>query len=281
MSHGQNFFGPFRLIRLVRAGNSCQIWEAANDLENRRVALKVLQKEFRHNREELGYLKHEFEVAKDFKHKNVIEVYQYTDQYDLPLLALEFFKGQNLKQAIRSDHSIILANINNIIEQAAEGLAYFHKANWVHRDIKPDNYLINDDGLVKLIDFAIAQREASGLGKWFSFGAKIQGTRSYMSPEQIRGKGITFRSDIYSFGCSVFEMLTGKLPFTGTNENELLNKHMRSPPPSAAAYNKDVSPEMSELLLKMLAKDPEKRPSSMLKFLQDFRKIRVFRAKKA
>ena len=109
-------------------------------------------------------------------------------------------------------------------------MQYLHEQGWIHRDIKPDNFLVNEEGDVKLIDFALAARERKGLGKLFG-RTKVQGTRSYMAPEQIRGKGLDARTDIYSFGCMLYELVSGRLPFTGVSPEELLRKHLYAPIP--------------------------------------------------
>jgi len=269
------------VIRLVRTGNSCQILEAMHHDENRRVALKVLQKEFRKDKEEINYLKHEHMIGKDLKHPQVIEIYEIYFDYDLPFLALEFFRGKNIKQLLRNDPELITKHIGSVIEQCAEGLEHLHGHGWVHRDVKPDNFLLDDDGNVKLIDFALAQKHVTGLAKLFAWGGKVQGTRSYMSPEQIQGKHVDPRADIYSLGCMIFELLSGRLPYTGVNENELLNKHIKAGVPSVIPYNNDISPELGALIAQMMAKDPNERPRSMKRFLQKFRDCRIYRAKQS
>jgi serine/threonine protein kinase len=153
-----------------------------------------------------------------------------------------------------------------------------HEAGWIHRDVKPDNFLVADDGTLKLIDFAISAKQKSGLSAMFSFGKKVvQGTRSYMSPEQIRTQNLDGRADLYSFGCVVFELLSGKPPFTGTNADELLNKHLTAAIPNVQVQNDNVTPEFAEVLKRMMAKRREDRPASMWEFLKEFRSTRVFK----
>jgi serine/threonine protein kinase len=170
-----------------------------------------------------------------------------------------------------------------IIEEAAESLGHFHKMGWVHRDIKPDNFLVADPDAanpkvrVKLIDFALARRRRARILKLIAPRSKIQGTRSYMAPEQIRGELPDIRSDIYSFGCMLFEMMAGKPPFTGVSSNELLNKHLHAAPPSMEAANSNATPEFAQLVRKMMAKEPSKRPQTMEDFLGDFRMVRIFK----
>jgi serine/threonine protein kinase len=156
-------------------------------------------------------------------------------------------------------------------------LAYFNEQGWVHRDVKPDNFLVNLEGEVKLIDFALAKKPAGGLAKLFGRKSKIQGTRSYMSPEQIRGLPLDVRSDVYSFGCTIFHLVAGQLPFTGVSSNELLNKHLTAPAPTIQAYNRNITPEFSQLLQSMMSKRPESRPKDMNDFLRNFRAIELFK----
>ena len=163
------------------------------------------------------------------------------------------------------------------MEEAAEGLAHLNKLGWVHRDVKPDNFLVNDQGEVKLIDLGLAVRARRGLAKWLTLRSKIQGTRSYISPEQLRGGAVDQRADVYSFGCTIHELLAGKPPFTGTNAQELLMKQLKSPPPPLEAANSNITPEFAQLVRRCLAKDPAARVQSLDEFLEGFRACRVFR----
>lgn len=276
---GQDYIGPYRLLKLIRAGQSTQIWEAMNSTENRRVALKSLQKDYRQDREEINFLKHEYAVGKDLHHPNVISIQEFSIDRGVPYLVLELFNAPNLKQALRSQRDQILHHVPEIISQAAAGLAYLHRQGWIHRDIKPDNFLVDQQGHTKLIDFAIAQRERRGLARLLSGRSKIQGTRSYMSPEQIRGENLDFRSDLYSFACMVYEVVGGKLPYTGHSADDLLTKHLRSAVPSLVAVNNNVSPEFSQLVARMMAKEPDARPASMDEFLGECESLRVFRVR--
>ncbi len=168
--------------------------------------------------------------------------------------------------------------IDTIVEQAAEGLYHMHEKGWIHRDIKPDNYLVSRSGETKLIDFTIAERKKTGLGKLFHRNAKTTaGTRSYMSPEQIQGKLCDERSDIYSFGCVLFEAVTGKPPYTGSNPNELLTKHLTASIPTPLVYNDNVTPEFAMMTKKMMSKKPEQRYNSLWEFLKEYRTIQFLK----
>lgn len=274
MAVGRDYLGSYRLVRLIRVGHTCQIWEAIDERSNRRCALKALQKEHVGIKTELGYLKNEYEVGKQLHHKFIIETYDFVTAHDLPFLVLEFFSGRNMKQLIRNEPELIPDLAHDVIQHSAQAQAYMHEQGWLHRDVKPDNFMIGDDGTVKLIDFAIAQKQPRGLGKLFAGRSKIQGTRSYMSPEQIRGGSLDPRTDVYSFGCVLYELMTGKPPYTAVSANDLLNKHCFSPAPVAIATNRNVTPEFSDLILRMMAKKPEQRPESMSAFLREYHGMR-------
>ncbi len=277
MAGALDFFGPYRLVRLIRAGATCQVWEAVHD-DGRHVALKMLQKEHRGNRVEMAYLQHEAEVGGELKHPNVIEIYEFVDDRDMPALVLELYNAKNLKQFIRQCPQLTEYLAPQIIEQSAKGLGHLHEKGWVHCDVKPDNFLVDDTGHVKLIDFAITQKPPKGLARLFSsFSKTVQGTRSYMSPEQIRGEALDARADLYSFGCMLYELLAGKPPYTAASGNELLTKHLRSAPPLVSASNRNVTPEMTNLIAKLMGKKRAERPESMATFLREFGRLRVYR----
>ncbi len=273
---GRDFLGSCRMVRLIRTGGTCQVWEAVRDQQ--RVAVKFLQPEVRTDKEEIGYLKHELEVGQTLHHPNVIEIYEFNVDRSVAFLVMEFHPGKNIKMLIRQGIEAYGYLTPTIITDAAQGLKYLHEQGWVHRDIKPDNFLVAEDGHAKLIDFALAQRIKTGLSRLFGGRTKVQGTRSYMAPEQIRGKVLDARTDIYSFGCLLYELLTGKLPFTGISPEDLLRKHLTAAVPSAMSGNKNVTSEFNDLVAQMMAKEPDQRPQSMDEFLRHFHSIRAFRA---
>lgn len=279
MATDRNYIGSYRLLKLVRAGASCQIWEVISEVDNRRCALKTLQDEHRTSKEEIALLKHEYTVGHSLHHPNIIEIYDFDIARGIPYLALEYFESCNLKQWMRqvSDSNQAKQHWTTIIQQSAEGLNYLHQQGWLHRDIKPDNFLVNEKLQVKLIDFAIAERIRTGLAKLFGGRSKVQGTRSYMSPEQIRGEKLDVRSDLYSFGCMLFELTCGRAPFTGVSPDEVLQKHLRAPIPSVLAGNPEVSNEFATLVTRLMAKSRDQRPDSMQEFLDTFNHQRLLR----
>lgn len=279
MTKVRDFLGPYRLARLIRIGNSCQVWEAIEASTNKRFALKVLRDDFRERKEEIAFLKNEFEIASTLSHPNIIRILNFVNEKNCPpFLVLDLFSEMNIKQALRRGPESIAYMLDKIIVHCTEGLYYMHSQGWVHCDIKPDNFLVSREGDVKLIDFTISQKVKTGFAKWFSGKNKnISGTRSYMSPEQIRGASLDQRSDIYSFGCVLYELVTGKPPFTGSTPNELLSKHLSASIPSPIVANDNVTSEYAAVIRSAMAKKPEDRPASMWELLKTLRVTKVFK----
>ena len=282
MATGQDYIGPYRLLNLLRTGSNCQIWEVKDSKNDRRCALKTLMTEYRHRRGHASALRREFEIGKEMEHPNVIHSLDFGVTPNNVYLTMELFDAPNLKQilqqqALHPDQQRIDHQLPEAVEQAAKALEYFHSKGWIHRDIKPHNFLMNSEGQVRLIDFSLASRIKTGIGKILGGKPKVQGTRSYMSPEQIRGLHLDERTDLYGFGCMLHELFTGKPPFTGFSSNELLVKHLRSPAPSIEAWNQNITPQFAALVLRCLAKKPEDRPGDMSDFLKEFQSIKVYK----
>jgi serine/threonine protein kinase len=262
---------------LIRIGSSCQVWEAIEEGSAKRFALKVLRPDHKDDKEEIGFLKNEFEIGSKLTHPNIIKIYKFQTDTELPYIVLELFSELNIKQALRQGPESIAYMLEKIIEQSMEAVYFLHTKGYVHCDIKPDNFLVSREGDVKMIDFTIARKMKTGLAKLFGGKAKIQGTRSYMSPEQILGKNLDQRSDVYSFGCVMFEMVTGKPPFTGDNPNDLLNKHLSAAVPSPVVANENVTSEFATMVRSMMAKKPEDRIESMWDALKMLRGTKIFK----
>jgi len=265
---------------MIRAGNSTTIWEAIRTGEpGKRFALKVLIDRFKKDREQIEQLRNEAEVGKDLKHPYVITIYEFNSKFDLPFISMQLFNARNLKQEHRERPDVLGNNLEEIVSKCAQGIQHLHEKGWIHCDMKPDNFLVDENANVKLIDFSIARKALTGIKGYFSRPKKLQGTRSYMAPEQIRRLNVTPATDIYGLGCVIFEMLANKPPFTGTSPDEVLNRHLKSAVPSIQAYNNTVSDRFADLLVRMLSKKPEKRPQTMSDFIAEYKTLnnRIFR----
>src|SRR5438105_3256663 len=230
--------GGYRLVRCMMTGQSSQVWECVEVSSHRHFAMKLLLPEKAKQAFQRKLLMHEAAVGKEMSHPNVIRIYNVGNDKEHCYYVMEFFPAGSLKIRLNmKQFAFINERAHSIFKQAAVGLAYITASGWVHRDVKPDNLLVNSAGDLRIIDFALAQRVEgdSALGRMmrkFRGKKQVQGTRSYMSPEQIRGEWIDGRADIYSFGATCFELVTHRPPFRGGTSQELLQKHIIEKPVS-------------------------------------------------
>lgn len=267
------------MFHLIRVGATYEIWAVQPLDESASYAMKWLPPGEKYSRQAANDLKHEYNVGKSLDHKSIITTYDYGTCKDGAYLTMELFKTPSLKQQISEGYERLHFRLEEILTGAALALEHMHKQGWTHRDVKPDNYLVNEDNEVRLIDFTIARKIPKGISKMFGSKAPVQGTYSYMSPEQIRGKEVDARADIYSFGCMIYELMTGKLPFTASSSTELLNKHLKARPPELSMLQKNIKPEFGKLVHRMLAKDPNDRPESLMEFYRELKAGRCFHIK--
>ena len=264
MASKNEIVGNYRMYHLIRAGAVYEIWAVRPVSGTDVFAIKWLPKDSsKFTRQAVAELKHEYNVGKSLEHPGVIKTYEFGTGSNGAFLVMEFFKTPNLKQQISASLKDLQWRLKEVLTSAAGGLAHMHDQGWVHRDVKPDNYLINEQNEVRLIDFTIAAKKTGGLGKLLGGKVKVQGTYSYMSPEQIRGQGVDPRDDIYSFGCMIYELMTGKVPFTANSPNELLQRHLKAKPASMTVADANIHPDFSSYVMRMLAKDRKDRPESM------------------
>ena len=277
MAASNEIVGDYRLYHMIRAGAVYEIWAVRPMSGSDVFAMKLIRKDSsKYSRQAVAELKHEYTVGKALDHPEVITTHDYGVAKNGAWLLMEFFKTPNLKQQITADVRALQWRVKDVLTNAAAGLAHMHEKGWVHRDVKPDNYLINDDNEVRLIDFTIAAKTTGAVGKLFGSKTKIQGTYSYMGPEQIRGQGVDPRDDIYSFGCSAYEVLAGKLPFTANTPPELLQRHLKQKPPTLTVVDKNIHPDFAAFVMKMMAKRREDRPQSMKEVMMKIKSEPVF-----
>lgn len=278
MASGTEFVGNYRMYHLIRAGAVYQIWAVRPMSETSLYAMKWLPKGEKYTRRALSELRHEYSVGKTLDHPEIIKTYEFNTTSNGAYMLLEFFKTPNLKQQIVANPFELKCRAKEVLINCASGLAHMHSVGWVHRDVKPDNFLVGDDNEVRLIDFNLARKIKSGLGKIFSGKAGVQGTHSYMAPEQIRGQHVDARADIYSLGCVAFEMFNGKPPFTANSFQELLTKHLKSKPPDLTVVDKNITAEFAAFVKRLMSKDPAERPASMKDVQMELRTLPLFYA---
>src|SRR5437763_1629760 len=244
--------GGYQVKSLLQTGQTSQVFEVVEPRSMRHFAMKILLPETASDPTHRAALFHEAQVGIKLAHPNVIKIVNVNKDSQSPFFVMEFFPSGSLKlRLLRKEGEFLREHAEKIFKQAATALAYMNANGWVHRDVKPDNILVNGIGEVKLIDFAIASRPPSGLAKLFHRRGKAQGTRSYMSPEQSRGQILDGRADVYSFGATCYEVVTGRPPFRGKSAQELLEKQIVEKPVAPKILNPDVTDEFSNLILKM------------------------------
>jgi serine/threonine protein kinase len=246
--------------------------------------MKLLLPEYTKDPAHRKMLEHEAKVGMSLSHPNIIKMLKFANEKSVQYLIMEFFPGGNVKLRLMRKHPILREKCHQICIQAGQGIAHLHDKGWVHRDVKPDNVLLNSSGEVRLIDFALAKRIERGGGMFGFFSkrkrGKTAGTRSYMSPEQILNRRLDERADIYSFGATIYEISTGRPPFRGLSPNDLLNKHLKEKPMAPHFLVPDITEEFSQLCLRTLAKDRNDRFRNMHELLVQLRATRVFKGDK-
>lgn len=270
----EDVVGKYRFLNHIARSQSCDVWEAMHVSTNRRHAVKLqllgLQGDAGRS------LRDEFAVGSSLKHAAVIRMDECQQDGGIRYLAMEYFPAPSMKHQIVQRGPQLAPLVATIAHHAAAGLDHLHRAGWIHRDIKPENFLVDEEGQVRLIDFSLAKKQRRWWNSLFGGESQIQGTRTYLSPEQIRKKPLDVRSDIYSFGCVLFELVSGKPPYSATKTNELLNRHLKAPVPSLKATVAEVSQGFADLVTQMLAKDPGERPTSMEEVLRQIAGRAVF-----
>lgn len=279
-STSPDVIGGYKIQKAMATGQTSQVYEVVEQASGRHFALKMLLPEKANDPVHRHLLFHEAEVGIKLAHPNIIKIVKVVKDSKNPYFVMEYFPAGNLQFRIQNKKwDFIKEHAHNIMKQAATALAYMNASGWVHRDVKPANIMVNSAGEVRLIDFALAQRISRG--GLFKRRGQAAGTYSYMSPEQIRGEGLDGRADIYSFGASVYELVTGRPPFRANSPTELLRKHLTEKPDSPQIHNRDITDEFAELVLRMLAKKKQDRPKDFHEILMKLRNIKVFKSEVA
>jgi serine/threonine protein kinase len=270
--------GGYRYIRTIHPGHTSVVMEVLQEGTQRRFALKQLLASRAAEREEYQAFSREARLGMELRHPNLIRVFEFVKDRNQPYFVMELFSGHHMKLSIARPtlYPLPKTQLHRIVEQAAGALSYMHGKGWVHRDVKPENILFNKSGEVRVIDYALAKRVATGFSKIFIGKIPREGTRTYIAPEQIRCEPPSPSSDIYSFGITCYELACGRPPFRANSSQELLQKHVAEKAMPMTNYNKRVSPEFNDLILKMIHKKPADRFSSLDEFLSRFRSVRIF-----
>ncbi len=255
-SEEPQMLGGFRLLEVLGKGGMGTVYRAEQVSLHREVALKILNKELTQDPVWVDRFVAEARSAARLSHPNVVQVFDVGHEGDTYFLAMEIMTGGSLEETLRSHGTLALTEVLDHIRDAAQALAYAESLNVVHRDIKPENLMLDPHGTVKLADLGLAMDH--GVDQ----DGRLVGTPHFMSPEQVQRKPLDHRSDLYSLGCTFYRLATGKTPFHGKNVSQILKAQVQEEPIEADNLNAEIPSEVSAIILRLLAKDPDERYQS-------------------
>jgi serine/threonine-protein kinase len=249
--------GAYRIVEQLGQGGMSTVYKAYHAALDRYVALKVLHPVFKGDREFLARFQREARIVARLEHPRIVPVYDFSEHEGTPYLVMRFVEGRTLKAVLAAESPLPYARIVEILCPVAEALEYAHGLGVLHRDIKPSNVLLTRDGKVYVTDFGLAKMVQSGDASISQ--DRMIGTPQYISPEQAKGETLDQRTDLYSLGVILFEMVTGRVPFVADTPFAVVHDHIFSPLPLPSKVNPAVPPALEQVILKALAKAPADR----------------------
>ena len=256
---GSLFHGRYRVIEEIGKGGMGRVYKVFDERIREKVALKLLKPEIAFEEKTIERFRNEIRIARRIVHRNVGRMFDLGEDDGTTYITMEYVPGQDLKALIRQAEALPIGKAVSIARQVCEGLVEAHREGVVHRDLKSGNIMIDKEGNARIMDFGIARSLHTESA---TADGSIVGTPEYMSPEQVDGRGVDERTDIYAVGVILFEMVTGRVPFVGDTPLSIAFKHKTDRPPAPREMNPAVPPELDRLILKCLEKDKAKRYQS-------------------
>ena len=266
LSKGQKINDRYEIIKTIGEGGMANVYLANDTILDRKVAIKVLRGDLSNDEKFIRRFKREALSVSNLSHPNIVEVYDVGEEDGNYYIVMEYIEGKTLKQLLQKRGALTLNEVIDIMTQLTDGLAHAHEAYIIHRDIKPQNIMIVDNGLVKITDFGIAMALNS---TQLTQTNSVMGSVHYLPPEQANGKGSTVKSDIYSLGILMYELLTGSVPFKGDTAVEIALKHMKEKIPSIRKQNPTIPQSVENIVLKATAKNPKNRYDNVRDMYKD------------
>ena len=256
LSKGQKINERYEILKSIGEGGMANVYLAHDTILDRDVAIKVLRGDLENDEKFIRRFQREAKSVSDLTSPNIVEVYDVGEEEGQHYIVMEYIDGKTLKQLIQKRGALTVLEVIDIMSQLTDGLAQAHDAYIIHRDIKPQNIMILDNGMIKITDFGIAMSmNATQLTQTNS----VMGSVHYLPPEQASGKGATMKSDIYSAGILMYELLTGSVPFKGDNAVEIALKQLKEKIPSIRKQNPLIPQSVENIVLKATAKNPKNR----------------------
>lgn len=260
----------YEIIRKLGGGGMAIVYLAKDVFLDRPVAVKVLREEYIGDQDYIRRFHKEAKAVASLVHPNIVNIFDFGINNDRAFLVMEYVEGRTLKDLINEHAPLSEKQTAEIARQICLGVAAAHQKNIVHKDIKPHNILIEKNGTVKVTDFGIAQSAGNST---ITHSKGILGSAHYFSPEQARGEQVDYKTDIYSIGVVLYEMITGKVPFVGDNPVTVALKHIQADPVLPSRIKSDISPKMEHIILKAMAKDPSQRYDSAEQMAKELAEI--------
>lgn len=268
ITKGQKINERYEIVRTIGEGGMANVYLAHDIILDRDVAVKVLRGDLANDEKFVRRFQREAISASSLSHPNIVEMYDVGEDQGQYYIVMEYVNGKTLKNLIKKRGALTLPEVMDIMLQLTSGIACAHDSYIIHRDIKPQNVLILDDGMVKITDFGIAMALNS---HELTQTNSVMGSVHYLPPEQANGSGSTIKSDIYSLGILMFELLTGKVPFKGENAVEIAIKQMKDQIPSVTRINNDIPQSIENIILRACAKNPLNRYDSIRQMYDDIK----------
>ncbi len=270
ISRGEKINDRYQIIKTIGEGGMANVYLAYDTILDRNVAVKVLRGDLSNDEKFVRRFQREALSASNLNHHNIVEVYDVGEDDGHYYIVMEYIEGKHLKQILKKRGHLTIPEVIDIMLQISDGIAHAHDSYIIHRDIKPQNIMILDNGLVKITDFGIAMALNS---TQLTQTNSVMGTVHYLPPEQANGKGATLKSDIYSMGILMYELLCGKLPFRGDNAVEIALKHLKEPLPSIKEEISSIPQAVENIILKATAKNPKNRYNDAREMYEDLKTV--------
>ena len=265
---GSKINDRYQIIKTLGEGGMANVYLAHDTILDRNVAVKVLRGDLANDEKFVRRFQREALSASSLSHPNIVEMYDVGEDDGQYYIVMEYVDGKTLKQVLKSRGKLSITEVVDIMLQLTDGMAHAHDAYIIHRDIKPQNIMILSNGMIKITDFGVATALNS---TQLTQTNSVMGTVHYLPPEQAQGKGSTIRSDIYSMGIMMYELLTGLVPYKGENAVEIALKHLKEPLPSVRKTDPSIPQSIENIIIRATAKNPKNRYTDAREMHEDLK----------